>query len=278
MKMRFFKAGNILSKDAIIINIKTYFAFSYCIKYSLLLMTFKKYIPNLITLLNLLSGCVASVLAVQGDLVWTAVFVAAGIFFDFFDGLAARLLDVKSDLGLQLDSLADMVTSGLVPGLVMCQLIFGALHPLDNQLAFSLESSWLVFVGFFITLGSAYRLAQFNIDERQTASFIGLPTPANALLILSLGLIIEIHPDSFLVESIQNIYFLIGMSILSTFLLNVELKLFALKVSNLNFSENWYRYTLVVISIVGLITLQFVAIPIIILVYILLSVIVQKRV
>jgi CDP-diacylglycerol--serine O-phosphatidyltransferase len=241
-------------------------------------MTLKKYILNLITLLNLLSGCVASVLAVQGDLVWTAVFVAAGIFFDFFDGLAARLLHVKSDLGLQLDSLADMVTSGLVPGLVMCQLIFGALHPLDNQLAFSLESSWLVFVGFFITLGSAYRLAQFNIDERQTASFIGLPTPANALLILSLGLIIEIHPDSFLAESIQNIYFLIGMSILSTFLLNVELKLFALKVSNLNFSENWYRYTLVVISIVGLITLQFVAIPIIILVYILLSVIVQKRV
>src|SRR5690554_6362610 len=90
-------------------------------------MRLKAQIPNLITLLNLLSGCIAVVHAVQGNFVMAAIFVALGIFFDFFDGLAARVLDVKSEMGLQLDSLADMVTSGLVPGIVMFQLLIQAL-------------------------------------------------------------------------------------------------------------------------------------------------------
>lgn len=237
----------------------------------------KKQIPNFITLLNLLSGCMATVFAVQDNLVAATVFVCIGIFFDFFDGLAARVLKVKSDLGLQLDSLADMVTSGLVPGLVMCQLLFKSLNPSVSDLTFfSNETSWVVFIGLIITLGSAYRLAKFNIDDRQTDSFIGLPTPANALLILSFSLILDYHPDSFLSELIQNTYFLIAISFLSVLLLNAELKLFALKVSNLKLSENWYRYLIVVLSIILLMTLQFVAIPIIIFVYIVLSLALQK--
>jgi len=141
----------------------------------------KKQIPNFITLLNLLSGCVATIFAVQNNLVAATAFVCIGIFFDFFDGLAARALKVKSDLGLQLDSLADMVTSGLVPGLVMCQLLFNSMNPSVSDLTFfSNEASWVALIGLVITLGSAYRLAKFNIDDRQTDSFIGLPTPANA--------------------------------------------------------------------------------------------------
>jgi CDP-diacylglycerol--serine O-phosphatidyltransferase len=210
-------------------------------------------------------------------LVAATAFVCIGIFFDFFDGLAARALKVKSDLGLQLDSLADMITSGLVPGLVMCQLLFKSMNPSVSDLTFfSNEASWVAFIGLVITLGSAYRLAKFNIDDRQTDSFIGLPTPANALLILSFGLILDYHPNSFLSELIQNTYFLIAVSVLSVLLLNAELKLFALKISNLKLSENWYRYLIVVLSLILLVTFQFVAIPIIILAYILLSLALQK--
>ena len=231
----------------------------------------KKQIPNFITLLNLLSGCVASVLAVQGELSIATLFVVVGIFFDFFDGLAARALKVKSELGLQLDSLADMITSGLVPGLVMCQLLSRSLHSKELDL-FSSDGSWMVFIGFIITLGSGYRLAKFNIDDRQTDSFIGLPTPANALFILSLGLIVEFHPESMFSNCIENTYVLIAISLLSVLLLNAELKLFALKFKNLNFSENWYRYFILMFAIVSLILFQFIALPLIIITYILLSI------
>jgi CDP-diacylglycerol--serine O-phosphatidyltransferase len=237
----------------------------------------KKQIPNFITLLNLLSGCVGAVLAVQGDLSLAAVFVSLGIFFDFFDGLAARLLKVNSELGLQLDSLADMVTSGLVPGIVMCQLLSKSLG-LSSEVDFITgDQNWMIYIGLIITLGSAYRLAKFNIDDRQTDSFIGLPTPANALLILSLGLILEFQPDSFLTVFIGNTYILIAISIISTLMLNAELKLFALKFKNLKLKDNWYRFFILVFSVVTLITLQFVAIPLIIIVYLLLSVGLQAK-
>lgn len=237
----------------------------------------KKQIPNFITLLNLLSGCIATVFAINGDLSLATLFVVLGIFFDFFDGLAARALKVKSDLGLQLDSLADMVTSGLVPGLVMCQLLQNSLASSNSLVFFSEGTSWMVYIGLIITLGSAYRLAKFNIDERQTDSFIGLPTPANALLILSLGLILEYHPDSILANLAENTYVLIVISVVSVLLLNAELKLFALKFKNLKFKPNWYRFLIVIISIVTLVLFQFVAVPIIILTYILLSVMLQVK-
>lgn len=241
------------------------------------MIAIKKQIPNFITLLNLLSGCVASVLAVQGDLSLATLFVVIGIFFDFFDGLAARVLHVKSELGLQLDSLADMVTSGLVPGLVMCQLIS---RSLDNSATLDLMSentNWMVFIGFIITLGSGFRLAKFNIDERQTDSFIGLPTPANALFILSLGLILDYHPNSFIVPWIENTYVLIFICLISMLLLNAELKLFALKFKNLKLTANWYRFLIIILAIISLIWLQFVAIPLIILTYILLSIVLKLK-
>jgi len=152
----------------------------------------KKHIPNIITLCNLLCGCVAVIYAAKGDVYVAGGWVLLGIFFDFFDGFFARLLKVKSEIGLQLDSLADMVTSGVVPGIAMYQML---------QLSDMMEgaNTWLVYlpyVGFFITLASAYRLANFNIDTRQTTGFIGLPTPANTLFIISLAVIKSLmkHP------------------------------------------------------------------------------------
>lgn len=238
----------------------------------------KKHIPNFITLLNLFCGCVAAVFAVWNQLEIAAVFVTLGIFFDFFDGLAARVLNVKSELGLQLDSLADMVTSGLVPGIVMFQLLGMSQTGGWNLDTYSLISSegfkltsLLPFVGFIVTLASAYRLAKFNLDENQVSSFIGLPTPANALLLLSLPLILFYHPSNILSELILNQWFLIGLTMVSAFLLNCNLPLFALKFKNWSFKDNALRYIFLIVSIVLLITMQFLAVPIIILFYVLSS-------
>ena len=140
-------------------------------------MQIKKYVPNFLTLLNLFCGCIAIIFITQKNFQFAFFFVSLGIFFDFFDGFFARLFQVSSPLGLQLDSLADMITSGLVPGFTMFVLLA----------TFDIETTELFpYLGFVITLGACYRLANFNIDVRQSDSFIGLPTPANALLILSL--------------------------------------------------------------------------------------------
>lgn len=244
-----------------------------------------RHIPNFITLMNLFCGCVATVFAVRNDLEWAALFVALGIFFDFFDGLAARLLNVKSALGLQLDSLADMVTSGLVPGLVMMQLLgmsrnggwnldLGAGSGQAFMSAGSLDM-WLPFLGFVITLASAYRLANFNVDEDQVSSFIGLPTPANALLILSLPLLLYYQNNEWLSTVILNPWFLVGLTFMSAYLLNCNLPLFALKFKTWSFKDNALRYVFLTISLVLLITLQFLAVPLIILFYILSSLVAQ---
>ncbi|SDM58831.1 CDP-alcohol phosphatidyltransferase family protein [Kriegella aquimaris] len=238
----------------------------------------KQYIPNLITLLNVFCGCVATVFAVMNQLELAALFVFLGIFFDFFDGLAARVLNVQSELGLQLDSLADVITSGLVPGIVMFQLLdmsqSGGWNAFDNAtFAEGSQISILPFFGFLITMASAYRLAKFNLDENQVSSFIGLPTPANALLILSFPLILLYHNNDALNSIILNQWFLIGMTVLSAYLLNSKIALFALKFKNWSFKDNTLRYIFLIVSLALLVTMQFLAVPIIIGFYILGSVV-----
>lgn len=244
----------------------------------------KKHIPNLITLCNLFSGSIAVIFAVQGNLVAAAFFVALGIFFDFFDGLAARALNVKSDVGLQLDSLADVVTSGVVPGIVMCQLFTLALPGEVEVKQWTVDSNWLEFTfnplalfGLLIILGSAFRLAKFNVDDRQTDSFIGLPTPANALLILSLPLILTFQPNSFATDLILNEWFLAALTIISVIILNAELPLFALKFKNWGFKGNEIRYIFLILCVVLIVLFQFLAVPMIILSYVLLSVFFGKK-
>ena len=228
----------------------------------------KKYIPNLITLSNLLCGTVAIVFAVRGTIDWAALFVAIGIFLDFFDGFFARLLHVKSEMGLQLDSLADMVTSGVVPGIVMFQLLSNSTYVLQTEGTFAML---LPYVGFFITLASAYRLANFNIDTRQTSGFIGLPTPANTMFILSLPLILQYQPTELFNSLLHNMWVLLGITLLSAYLLNAQIALFALKFSDYSFKNNALKYVFLALCVILLLSLKIIAIPLIILLYIILS-------
>ncbi|KAB1067056.1 phosphatidylserine synthase [Tamlana haliotis] len=241
----------------------------------------KKHIPNALTLLNLFSGSIAVILAVNNQLVSAAFFVFLGIFFDFFDGFAARKLNVSSELGLQLDSLADMVTSGLVPGIVMYKLLELSLpvwgdSEASELTALSFENlefnMILPFFGLLVTLGSAYRLAKFNIDEEQQSYFKGLPTPANTILILGLPLILEFQSSEVIQAIILNKWFLIGLTFLSCYILNADIKLFALKFKNFGFKDNAIRYVFLILSLVFIVVLKFIAIPAIILLYLILSV------
>lgn len=245
-----------------------------------------KHIPNFITLLNLLCGGVAILFTVSGDLIIAALFVMLGVVLDFFDGLLARLLKSQSPIGGQLDSLADMVSFGIVPSLMMVQMLqlsyYGEIRPLADVFS---DRAWNTSVvdyypllGLLIMLGAAYRLAKFNVDERQTSHFIGLPTPANALLILSLPLIFEYQYSQTIENIFFNKWFLIGLTLLSCFLLNAEIHLFAFKFKTWDFKTNVQRYVFVMVCVVLLILLKFIAIPILILLYILFSVLWKKEV
>ena len=242
----------------------------------------KQHIPNLLTLLNVLCGSIAVVFAAINRLEYAAIFVFLGIFFDYFDGALARWLDVKSELGIQLDSLADMVTCGVVPGVVMFQLLnmaqtggwnMGPGPGWVEQTDTGLFGSWIPLLGFLITMASAYRLARFNIDEDQQTSFVGLPTPANALLILSFPLILLYQGNDVLNTVILNPWTLIITTFLSAFLLNAPIRLFALKFGSWSFKDNALRYIFILVSLVLIATLKFMAIPIIIAFYILSSLI-----
>ncbi|WP_406684208.1 CDP-alcohol phosphatidyltransferase family protein [Seonamhaeicola sp. MEBiC1930] len=243
----------------------------------------KRYIPNALTLLNLFCGSIAVIFAVNDNLVTASFFVFFGIFFDFFDGFAARKLNVQSEIGLQLDSLADVVTSGLVPGIIMYKLLSLSIGSFSESFAPFYERTetmlWvggkiliLPILGLAITLASAYRLAKFNVDTEQQSYFKGLPTPANALLILSLPLILEFQNSDAINAIILNKWFLIAVTILSCWLLNSGIKLFALKFKSWGFKENATRYIFIMLCAVLIIVLQFSAIPLVILLYIIMSV------
>ena len=241
-------------------------------------MPFRKHVPNLITLLNLTSGLIALDYAYNTNLIMAFFWVCLGIFFDFWDGFFARLLKAQSPVGLQLDSLADMVTSGVVPGVVMFKMLEGIMQ--DEMLDLSWDSMYLVtvpFLGFIITVASCYRLAKFNVDTRQTDSFIGLPTPANALFIMSLPIILH-HSDGegFVFNTLSNPYVLVGITLLSAFMLNAEIPLFSLKVKYFNWETNKIQIIFLFVAVLLLFFFQYLAIPIIILFYVLLSAFANK--
>ncbi|MDH3381934.1 MAG: CDP-alcohol phosphatidyltransferase family protein [Flavobacteriaceae bacterium] len=238
-------------------------------------MLIKKHIPNLFTFLNLSSGLIGIILVLENQITAAAMMVLLGIFFDFFDGFFARILKVSSELGKQLDSLADVVTSGVVPGFIIFQLLKQSAASWGGNEVFNMlqVGNYLPFIGLIIPLASAYRLANFNIDERQTSSFVGLPTPANALLIVSIPLIIAYSQNNEIVALIQRPFFLVTITIIGTFLLNAEIPLFALKFKNYQFKENMIKYIFIMLIIVLVSWLQFIAIPIIIILYVVLSMI-----
>ena len=232
----------------------------------------KKYIPNLITLLNLTTGLIAILFATQNQLEHAAYFVFFGIFLDFFDGFVARILDRESEIGVQLDSLADMVTSGVVPGIVMFQL----LHKSDadwemiDYLSNFKEINYLPFLALIIPLAAAYRLAKFNVDDRQDHDFIGLPTPAMTLFVISLPLI-SIYGKEWAVNMVNGTYFLVVTTVLGSILMNSELSLFSLKFSNFSLKDNLVKYLFLILALLMIVLLKISAIPIIIILYIILS-------
>lgn len=226
----------------------------------------KQNIPNAITCGNLFCGCLALVEAYGGDWVQVAFFVGMAAILDFFDGFAARLLHVSSPIGKDLDSLADMVTFGVVPGMVMFKIIQSTMN--------FYHAIHLEYIAFIIPIFSAVRLARFNNDTRQTTSFIGLPTPANAILICSLPLAYNAFFDggtplrqcSFCSTELSII-----ISCISAFLLITPIPMFALKFKSFGFKGNEIRYVFLWLSLFLLLTLKFVGIPLIIVLYILMS-------
>lgn len=232
-------------------------------------MAIKKHIPNLITLLNLFCGCIAIVFVANKNFEMAFYFVCLGIFLDFFDGFFARLFKVSSPLGLQLDSLADMVTSGVVPGYAMFYLFSNSQHEIASNAFFP-------YLGFLVTLGSCYRLANFNIDTRQTESFIGLPTPANALFILSLPLVLKFSDSLFVLETLTNQWALLTITLLSTYILNAEIPLFSLKIKKFNFTANSLQIIFLMLSLLLLVFFKYLGIPLVIITYVLLSVLNNK--
>jgi CDP-diacylglycerol--serine O-phosphatidyltransferase len=242
-------------------------------------MQIKKHIPNLITLLNLAAGLLAIIAIFKGYYDEAFIFVCLGIFFDFWDGFLARKFKVSGPLGVQLDSLADMVTCGVVPGLMMFVLFQNIQEDSTSVYYLTEEYFYMGFVpylGFFITLASCYRLAKFNIDTRQTDSFIGLPTPANALVIMSIPMIQYSNDYEGLTSVLYNPYLLLFITAISSYILNAEIPLFSLKIKEFT----WAKYKMQILFLIGSLfsfsLLGFVAIPLIIISYVLVSVISNK--
>lgn len=275
-------------------------------------------LPNLITLGNLFCGCLGIVFAFQGDLVWSAYLVGIAAVLDFLDGFVARMMNSHSPIGKELDSLADMVTFGLLPGIIMYHLVdYASYAAFTSALAERLQSlpnqfgtlwqdanynssyfSFLKYSAFLVPLFSALRLAKFNVDTRQSESFIGVPTPANTILFASFPLILHLKqplistgnwqmlsPEDMLrmkspVEALLgNPWFLLITMLLMCYLLISELPLFALKFKKFGWTGNEIRYTFlalcaVVLAVPPLIGFSFyVGIPLVIVLYVLLSVV-----
>lgn len=216
----------------------------------------KRHIPNALTCANLLSGCIGIVFAFNDRLDIAAYAVLISGIFDFFDGNLARLLNVKSPIGKELDSLADMVSFGFLPGVVMFKLL--------EQSHGTFE--YLPFFGFLITIFSGLRLAKFNIDTRQTEDFIGLNTPMNTLFIVSLPFIQRANP-----ELIGNTLLLVCLTILTSWLLISEIRLFSLKFGTIGWADNKIKFVFLIISAVLIAFLKFAAIPFVLILYILSS-------
>ena len=253
------------------------------------MMGIKKHIPNIFTLANLFCGILAIKVGFSEHYYLAGFFVILGAFFDFLDGFAARLLKVQGELGKQLDSLADMVTFGVAPGVVIYSF-----------LSSFIEDSYIPYISFVIPLLSAVRLAKFNLDSNQSDKFIGLPTPANALFFVFIPLVFVLeslgwdYPTvlthmngdyvsrplvTYSLSTSETLkYFIIVGILLFSYLLNAPIEMIALKFKSFGWKGNEIRFVflalcLVIISLSLLISSVFVSVPIIILLYIILSII-----
>lgn len=215
----------------------------------------KRHLPNFLTCCNLLCGCIGIVFLLEGRGVPAAYFVWVACIFDFFDGFAARMLKVSSPIGKELDSLADVVSFGVLPAMVMYKMLSDAS-----------SSEVIPYLGFMIAMFSALRLAIFNVDETQRDSFKGLNTPANTLFITSLPLLHGTVGDWLFLPAT-----LIAITIVFSFLLVSRIEIFALKFKNFSWADNKIRFTFLGLAVLLFVIFQVAAIPLVILLYIGLS-------
>ena len=228
-----------------------------------------RHIPNMVTCCNLFSGCIAAVMAFQSNYEAAILFIILGAVFDFFDGMLARLLNVSGPLGKELDSLADDITFGFAPSAI----VFSLFKEVQYPEFMSGISEYFPYTAFIIAAFSALRLGKFNIDPRQSSSFIGLPTPANALFWGSL--VVGAH--SFLVSDSFNAIYLFILVILMSYLLVAELPMFSLKFKNLSWRDNKVSYIFLLICIPLLVVFRISGFAAIILWYILWSLLTRKK-
>lgn len=230
-----------------------------------------KKIPNTVTCLNLFSGCIAIVMAYEAKYELALGFIVLSAIFDFFDGMLARLLNAPSPIGKELDSLADDISFGVAPAMI----VFTFLKEPALQYPTFLESirDYVPYFAFIIAAFSALRLAKFNIDERQTSSFIGVPTPANALFWGSL----IAGSGSFLLSNEINVLWVLLLILIFSLLLTAELPMFALKVKNLKWTDNKIQYIFIIGAIPLLVIFKLSGIAAVIAWYIVLSLVTQKK-
>ena len=226
-------------------------------------MNIRKHIPNTITCMSLVSGCIATVVALQGNLLWAAIWIIIAAVFDFMDGFAARLLKAYSPMGKELDSLSDMVSFGVAPGMIVFWMLSQA------SLSLGEIGRYIPYLAFVIPAFSGLRLAKFNIDERQTTSFIGMPVPANALFWASAGYslapLAQANPVLFIVVTL-------AVALASSLLLVSEIPMFSLKVKSVAWKGNERRYILVGCAVLFVAFFGMLGIAGTILLYVLLSI------
>lgn len=228
-----------------------------------------KNIPNFFTCLNLLCGCIAIVSVFHGNLIMLATMIFLASMFDFMDGLMARSLNAYSEMGKQLDSLADMVTFGVVPGMILFNMLVNrdVNEVVNNTFLFGMFK----YFPFIVTVFAAFRLAKFNLDQRQANTFSGLPSPAMGILVTSFPLIIKYDPN--LAPFFSSPVFIFSISIILSALMVSKIKLFALKFKNMKWNDNKIQFIFLIISILLFSLFLFTAIPMIITLYIVLSLI-----
>lgn len=229
---------------------------------------FTRHIPNTVTCCNLFAGCVACVMAFRGDYPMAIICIVLAAVFDFFDGMLARLLDAKSPIGKDIDSLADDISFGMAPALI----VFSLLREVQVPAALAGVGELLPFAAFLIAVFSALRLAKFNIDTRQTSSFIGMPTPANALFwgALSVGM------HDWLTTSPHALWLLLALVLFTSWLLVAEIPMFSLKFKNLGWADNKVRFIFLLGCVPLVILLGISGLAAIIIWYALLSLLTQR--
>jgi CDP-diacylglycerol--serine O-phosphatidyltransferase len=233
-------------------------------------------IPNFITSLNIVSGVLATIFAIDGHLIWAGIFICVAAILDFLDGFMARLLNAYSDVGEQLDSLGDVISFGVAPGAILFTLLEFSLFG-TNQPIYEIGANWyewlILFSAFLVPVFGAIRLARFNANPVDEPFFRGLPIPANGLFWASLGLMLELPKYTEILQLLYSTENLVIMGVFMSGMMVITMPMFSLKPKSLSLNENWYRYIFLSISIILLLIFNVYGIALIIFLYIIMNLI-----